>query len=140
MQCKSDTMMKIEKLVWEEKYRVGIHVLDEQHKQLFSIINRFGSEIKIGITEGKMNATLTDLRDYCILHFTTEEKIVKEKNLLRWKIHEGIHQSFVEKLNQFMFRIYQEPLEKVSIETYTFLFNWLKKHVLTVDLIDLTKK
>ena len=57
---------------WDDKYSIGISIIDEQHKKLFGIINRtiYAKEHSNDIEE--LKEVLREMTDYTVTHFTTE--------------------------------------------------------------------
>ncbi|MFN3533222.1 MAG: hemerythrin domain-containing protein, partial [Candidatus Brocadia sp.] len=64
----------MEKIVWSENFSVGVRVLDDQHKQIVTLIN-----ILIEMSDAKIDSeiisdTLTKMTQYAINHFSKEEE------------------------------------------------------------------
>ncbi|NLG87180.1 MAG: bacteriohemerythrin, partial [Firmicutes bacterium] len=86
---------------WKEEYRVGVALIDEQHKKLFEIANRAYELLKDEWRTDKYDnivAILEELRDYALFHFNAEEQLMKEIGYRRFLSHKVQHDDFKEEL------------------------------------------
>ena len=67
---------------WKDEYSVGIDSIDQQHKNLFSIVNEFHSAVKQKSNKSEIFSILNKLIQYTEAHFKDEEKIAKAKTFL----------------------------------------------------------
>ena len=58
---------------WEEKFSVGISMIDEEHKRLIGILNKIIYANKHNVNPEKLKEVLREMTDYTLTHFTTEE-------------------------------------------------------------------
>ena len=120
------------RLEWKENYSVGVRVLDEQHRQLLDIINQVASVRLDHLTEKLFFATLNLLVKYADVHFSTEEKYMREYGYPGLTEHEEEHRKFTEHV--FTLR---EKLADTDPDLYpeiqTFLRDWYISHVLGTD-------
>ncbi|MGL5290858.1 MAG: response regulator, partial [Vibrionaceae bacterium] len=84
-------------IIWQDKFSVCNDELDESNKLLLAIINETYEEI---INNNKNNPLIFDklaarLRDYLELHFTQEEKILKESQYPQVDNHIEMHNELV---------------------------------------------
>ncbi len=120
----------MELLQWHEAFRVGINLIDRQHRKLFSLINELivqtGGKGSIDMTE----KVLTSLLDYAENHFAMEEDLLKIHP--QFQQHKAAHKSFSDKIAGFVnaFRLGNTTLKPALVG---FLVDWLKKHVLNMD-------
>jgi hemerythrin len=63
---------------WSEKLATGIKTIDSQHKELFKRINSLVLAIKQQRCRSEIDSTLKFLEDYARVHFTEEEKHMRE--------------------------------------------------------------
>src|SRR5512146_188324 len=63
---------------WSEKLSVGIKTIDSQHKELFKRINNLVRAIKEHRCRAEIDGTLKFLDDYARVHFTEEERHMRE--------------------------------------------------------------
>ena len=84
-------------LVWDEKYNIGVDIIDKEHQRLFRIINKlftFGEEekkSKWACLEG-----IKYFKDHALKHFQDEENYMKSINYPEFETHKYIHTEFRE--------------------------------------------
>lgn len=66
------------RIVWDDSYVIGIPVIDEQHAQLFFLANRLLDRPEAMAHEEHVVDILTDLGKFLILHFQTEESLMRK--------------------------------------------------------------
>ncbi len=71
-------MQNILYIVWTEKNKVGIPIIDEQHRGIISTINSLHYFIQTGQGEQIIRPTLIMLEQYVDIHFKTEEALMWE--------------------------------------------------------------
>lgn len=85
-------------IVWDEKYSVGIAELDEQHKALLNIINDLDI-VQVGLKtssyEKEVDQALTQIKNYAVLHFSTEEVLMKMFEYESFETHKYSHDKFL---------------------------------------------
>ncbi|GAH38184.1 unnamed protein product, partial [marine sediment metagenome] len=59
---------------WDDKFSVGITLIDEQHKMLMQRLNDLSKAIERNQSIGEIVRVLGFLIDYTNFHFSTEEK------------------------------------------------------------------
>ena len=124
--------MTTKKLIWEDRYSVGVEEIDGQHKALFSIINNLLDAISSDKTTEHLKVVVESLIKYKKFHFETEEKYFREFNYEEKDEHTRIHNDFGEKLNK-MKEKYSEYTIEFAFELVDFLEDWLIKHLMTAD-------
>lgn len=125
-------MTEQKKLIWEEKYSVGVELIDNQHKMMFSTINELLDTINTMPTTEKLTSIIDQLVQYKKYHFATEEKFFKEFNYEKTAEHMGLHQEFNERLN----KIKEENGDNIIALAFAlvdFLEDWLINHLMTAD-------
>jgi hemerythrin-like metal-binding protein len=120
------------RMEWNEEYSVGNDELDEQHRQLFDIINALGAAM-VGAAEGILvEGILIELTDYLDIHFSTEELYLQQADYPDFSEHHAQHAEYVKKSLGFL-KAYREGNEQLSEETLYFLKDWLNDHILDQD-------
>lgn len=120
------------KLVWDEKYSVGVELIDNQHKRMFETINQLVSVVTDKPTPEKLAPMLKALLEYKQFHFATEEKYFRDFNYEGAEEHIKAHALFAEKLAM----IQEQNKDNMTVMTYElldFLEDWLLDHLMTVD-------
>jgi|WetSurMetagenome_2_1015567.scaffolds.fasta_scaffold35567_2 hemerythrin len=118
--------------IWDEKYSVGIGVIDEQHKQFVFMLDKLSMAIGQLTTKEVLIQILNDLDQYVIYHFGTEEKYFKEFNYAGAPEHIREHRNFVERLAEIKDKFAKDQL-RLSLELVSFMSDWLVNHVADMD-------
>ena len=123
---------------WDQKYSVGIDIIDEQHKKLFDIgeaIHNIIIKDSLSNEEYALKAEgiLLELKEYVIYHFTTEEELLKQYNYSDLESHMIQHDLFANYLENIdLIRLKKNPSEYLY-EIMMFVSKWIFKHISTVD-------
>lgn len=117
---------------WKEKYIVGIHEIDQQHKALVDLINRLFSAMQSGAGKDVLDDTLAGLIEYTRKHFLTEELLMENYDYPNLTEHQLAHRNFSEEVLKFE-QDYRSGNSGISIQLITFLRNWLSDHICKED-------
>jgi hemerythrin len=112
---------------WKDSYKIGNADIDEQHINLFEIINRF-----IDATDKEsMNLCEMHLFNYTRFHFGHEEKLMQSIGYPDTRAHRLQHLALLSRLNEISLQIADD---KLDLKEWTdFLSDWLTKHIATSD-------
>jgi hemerythrin len=142
-------------IVWEERYCVGIVELDEQHENLLNLINDLDI-VQVGIKtpdyEKQIDEALIKIKNYAILHFSTEEVLMKMFEYESFEAHKYSHDKFLHimtehhkyilelmskqkkmKDNKFEFEQIEQEITARLAKVTTFLQKSLIHHILKED-------
>ncbi len=86
-----------EKLLWDDRYKLGIDTIDEQHKQLFSLVDRLYT-LSDNSTKEKLKSILSELSVYMSNHFKDEEGYMISIGYPELEEHKLLHQYLIDKL------------------------------------------
>lgn len=120
---------------FKDNYKTGISVIDAQHEELFSIVNRFEAAL-IEKNIFLLNSLLEDLIKYTKYHFITEEVFLADIDYDRLERHKMLHRNMQAEALEFKNRLESSdnPLP-VFLDLFDILKNWLIDHVLNEDCI-----
>jgi hemerythrin-like metal-binding protein len=126
---------QVEIFPWDANFETGITVIDEQHKTLVSLLNTLVSHLAFQSDAPTLNAVFDQLRDYTVVHFTTEEAIWGQYLTDDpWTArHHTTHTSFVDEVLRLKAEEESKPFETVIENIVTFLTRWLALHILESD-------
>lgn len=117
---------------WKDDYSVGVEDMDSQHKVLIVAINRLHEAMKSGKAKEIQKKILDELIDYTTVHFTAEEKIMRQYAYPGLDEQKKQHQQFVSKLAGFL-EDYNSGKLMLSLEIMKFLRDWLSNHIRKID-------
>lgn len=119
-------------LEWEEKYSVGVALIDHQHQQMFRMINDL-VDIIHGVPDKERVADLLDaIIKYKRVHFATEEGYFNEFHYDGAAEHIAEHHKFNEMLLDLKEK-YADDTIGLAFELVDFLEDWLVQHLLYTD-------
>jgi hemerythrin-like metal-binding protein len=124
----------LEKIKFTDQYKTGISKIDEQHKQLFFILNKLITAMKFKVSNNVLEQVLKELTNYIDYHFNEEETLFKKYKYRNTDIHVNQHKYYIEKINYFNNKFQENKTIGLSIEILGFLTNWLKHHILELDM------
>lgn len=119
-------------IVWDQKYSVGISVIDEQHKQFIFIMDKLSKAISKAESKDAIEHIFFDLEKYVQYHFGTEEKYFREFNYVDAEEHIIAHREFEKNLKELKDK-YRLDENKVTNDLISFMFDWLTNHIQTLD-------
>lgn len=122
-------------LIWNENYFTGIPEIDEQHKRLVHLVNLLADSIANEPDINYLNYIFTELAEYSMYHFQTEENIW-HRYLPNdsWEAgHEMEHNHFVSIIIKLEKEEQSKPLDQVLGNVLSFLIDWLSNHILQSD-------
>ncbi len=85
-------------LVWQERYNIGVEVIDKEHKKLFSVLNKlfdFGKQDEK--SQWVCQEAVKYFRDHALKHFAEEEAYMLSINYAGFEMHRRIHKNFRER-------------------------------------------
>jgi len=118
--------------IWKPSYETGIPEIDHDHRQLVGIINELYEAMKQGHGYELVNNTIDRLLDYVARHFQNEESFMRVNRYPKLEEHEEKHRGFQATIMEMDLqrRLGNSPS---TIQLMTFLCEWLRDHVTTVD-------
>lgn len=117
---------------WGSKLILGIDEIDDQHKELVSLINQLHKAMKMKQGVKKSGEILNSLADYTVYHFDYEKHLFKQHSYPETDQHLKIHDDLVAQVLDFKTQ-FDEGNAVVTIDLMDFLTNWLKEHIMKTD-------
>lgn len=105
---------------------------DEDHQQLFSIINELHEAMKNGRGKEVLQGVLTKLLRYTERHFTAEEAVMKELGYPGLSAQVDQHSKFTSKIRE-MTEQYKAGTMGLPVDVLDVLTKWLSQHIAGVD-------
>ncbi len=119
-------------LQWDEKYSVGVRIIDDQHKQLFETINSLIQILDNNPSKQQLDEIIQKLLVYKKNHFITEEKLFEQFNYELKDEHHARHMEFNTKLNSMLAECGEDSM-LLAFKLVDFLEDWLIEHLMTED-------
>lgn len=117
---------------WRDNYDIGFKEVDEQHKQLVSIINELYEAQSTGTSKIVIGESLDKVIDYTRYHFESEEKYMKNYNYPGLDQHKKEHIDLINQAENLKKEFTNNNL-LLSLKTLDFLKDWLINHILGSD-------
>lgn len=113
---------------WNDEFKTGHLTVDNQHIELFSMVNDLHESILSGQGKQKTNEILDSLANYVVKHFAAEEALMKNANYPEYDNHKAIHDSLARQAAEIIegFRTGKIVL---SLTLSRFLGDWIKNHI-----------
>ena len=124
------------RLVWEDRFQIGVEIIDKEHKKLFKILNKL---FTFGEDETKSQWVCQEgikyFKDHAMKHFADEEIYMESIHYDGFKMHKRIHNDFREKTLPALEKELEETAYSPEAVSH-FLgvcTGWLIGHTLTED-------
>ena len=115
-------------LEWSDTLSVGVATIDEQHKGLVAMLNEINEGIQGGWGRKARDEVLAKLVEYTVIHFATEESLMKIAGYPEEAAHIRRHENLIQMVEQYITKYNEDP----SASNYDLLFflrRWLVEHI-----------
>ncbi|MDO8607419.1 MAG: bacteriohemerythrin [Phaeospirillum sp.] len=125
---------------WQKAMKVGIEVVDDDHRQLFALIQEFNAAAQAqggAVDAGQMAAILTRLDAYVKGHFAREELLQVEAGYDGYEENKRQHDELTHTLAVFIEKFQSGGAGEAKAATekmQAFLGVWLSQHILKTDM------
>ncbi len=117
---------------WDDKYCVGVSIIDEGHKKFIDTINK-AIIVKINNDNPeKVKEVLREITNYVLTHFKTEEAYMVEFNYPEYQCHKDEHHVFSMKIIAYLDSIINGNYQIVNALLED-LKSWLVSHIQVTD-------
>ncbi|TNF69364.1 MAG: GGDEF domain-containing protein [Gammaproteobacteria bacterium] len=120
---------------WNKNFATHITTVDQQHKKLFLLVNKFSNLISENNLDIKnVQKVYQELIDYTKYHFQEEERLMKETGIDKRHLEHHIkeHQIFTDYIGNLSIKHDSTHISSLK-NLFNFLVNWLSYHVLGID-------
>jgi hemerythrin len=115
-------------VIWQTRYDTGIQVVDDQHQELFGLVERLRLSVQESLPAEETQVILEELVVATEQHFTTEEAIMAKAQYPDLTQHVAEHASMLTSLYELRTKFRQNPLA-LALMVPTFMDGWLKHHI-----------
>lgn len=123
-------------LVWQDRFNIGVSSIDEEHKKLFSILNRL-FEYRKQEEKGQWvcEEGIKYFKDHAMKHFTDEEAYMASIHYMGFETHRRLHDNFRKKTIPALEKeLVREAYSEDAINHFlSVCAGWLIGHTLTED-------
>jgi hemerythrin len=120
----------------KEEYKIGVDHIDEQHKKLFELADKAYMLLKDDFTIDKYDKIIeiiTELKEYTIFHFKSEEEYMESINYKRMFTQKIEHDKFIKTLEAIDLNHIDQNQDESLVKMLEFLNEWLTEHILKND-------
>ncbi len=129
--------VEFEPITWSEDMATGMPEIDKQHHYLVEMLSEANAKLVDDHDESLLAQIAKDLLGYALLHFETEENLMKRYRYgvecpEEARAHIAQHRSFSRQVVAVCDAL-REGRHVSHQEVLAFLNNWLRDHVLGID-------
>lgn len=86
------------RLIWQERFNIGVSFIDEEHKKLFSILNKlFEYSKEDEKSQWVCQEGIKYFKDHAMKHFSEEESYMASIHYIGYETHRRLHDNFRKK-------------------------------------------
>ena len=119
-------------LEWRTEYSVGVAAVDDEHRELISLINVLYERMDARSSITEIESSLGDIYKAIAMHFALEERIMADAQYDELAQHKDDHEDLLDQLSELMDAFVQDPLEG-SGRLEDELSAWFTHHFATHD-------
>ncbi len=117
---------------WEDKYSVGVSIIDEEHKKFIDIINKVIAAKEHNNNPEEILGILNEMIKYAQKHFKTEETYMKKFNYQEYYYHKEEHNNFCLKIIAYNNRVIDSDYQ-IANKILEYLKRWFVNHIQETD-------
>ncbi|MBI1754081.1 MAG: hemerythrin family protein [Acidobacteria bacterium] len=115
-------------VAWSSRYDTGIRVIDEQHQELFGLLEQLRKVMREGDSGPALERLLAELVSCSEKHFATEEAYMARFSYPDLAQHVSEHAAMLTNLHELL-RKFRENHQVMALMVPTFMEGWLKHHI-----------
>ena len=118
---------------WNDKFNLGIPVIDEQHKTLVKLCNDLYKSLMSPHSDSdEWKLLVTDALKECVnyvqIHFSSEEKLQLASGFPGYEEHKKRHEEFTRKILELSSTISTSSVQE-GIKFVKYLYDWILTHI-----------
>jgi hemerythrin len=119
---------------WDDRYAIGIPLIDDQHKELIDLTNKLYAGCLAGDEAGRtyFMKTVHGVVDYVKYHFSAEERILEKVDYPALAEHKRAHECFVKQVFDDV-KSFEGGKKFVPNVFVRFLKDWILTHIAVED-------
>ena len=117
---------------WNNKYCMGISIIDEEHKKLIGFLNKAIDAKEHGDNKEELQEVLEEMTKFALEHFKTEEAYMSKYEYPDYLLHYNEHLNFSLHMIIYNNQVINGEY-KIMDELYNYLQEWLVHHIQKTD-------
>ncbi|MDR2069692.1 MAG: bacteriohemerythrin [Spirochaetaceae bacterium] len=119
---------------WDDRYLIGIPLIDDQHKELIRLTNALYESCLQGDEAAResFKIAIQGTVDYVKFHFSAEERVLQNVNYPEFAVHKKQHEEFVKQILEEV-KAFEEGKKFVPNVFVRFLRDWILTHIAMAD-------
>lgn len=119
---------------WNEDLATGIEKIDNEHKEIFRLLNKLLDDMDKGKGEDDIGEVLGFLEHYVRTHFTEEENYMIEHSYEGFHAQRAAHSQFIRDFYLLKNELTHSGMNlHLVVKTEQVLGNWLMNHIKVED-------
>lgn len=115
-------------LHWDDAMDTGIKMIDDDHKALVNLINKFQEASEFKVADELIQHALDEVVSYTQYHFEREEQLMLLNEYPDFDAHKIKHKQMIKKINDYA-ESYRVDKSKATEQILVFLKTWLVQHI-----------
>jgi hemerythrin len=115
-------------VAWSPRYSTGIEIIDDQHRELFRIVDRLRRMVAGGQARNLVEDAIVDLVACSEQHFITEEAYMTKMGYPDLEAHITEHHAMLGSLQDLLAK-FRESEQAMALVVPTFMEGWLRHHI-----------
>ncbi len=122
-------------IIWKQGYTTGSPELDQQHREMFDMLNKLEDMIAQGVYEGpKVDAHLKSLGTYVTRHFSDEECCMEKAQCPMAQKNKQEHEQFLNKYVELTSKFSKHRSLQSLKEVHSWAESWTHEHIAFLDI------
>lgn len=117
---------------WTDDLSVGHHGIDDQHKQLIDLINRYHDTLARNAARSALVADFKAIAEFAIRHFRDEEAAMTRCRYPQRERHKIIHKQLLDRVGTLGQQLVKGEAG-IEMQIQFFLKSWLTAHIKGID-------
>jgi len=113
---------------WDDSYSVGYKKLDDQHKNLFRLINELNDLSLKRKTINSFEDLMNQIVEYTTFHFFAEEEVMRRHGFPDMEKHKLEHDEMRRQMREYHSRCVAEDFQCVN-DVLEVMIDWLHTHL-----------
>lgn len=129
-------MMRENPCEFTDEYCIGIQLLDDEHRELFRIMDQANRLVKEGVDRSSCDEIMDiihELKTYTEYHFADEEEYMESIHYEGLEAQRRAHRAFIGKVSTIQREDIEQQPQQYMQSLMEFLLGWLINHILHTD-------